>query len=101
VSLNAPKNKASVAANYRNEATGWSGEIRGRWVEGFPVNSGVFVGSVESYNLMDVSATYDLAFARGTLLTVAATNLWDNRHREFVGVPAIGRLVYGRLSRTF
>jgi outer membrane receptor for ferrienterochelin and colicins len=101
VALNAPKNKAKLSASYRNQATGWSGELRGRYVEAFPVNSGVFVGDVESYTLMDANVSYALPFARGTEVTLAGTNLFDDRHREFVGGPSIGRLVYGRLRRTF
>jgi iron complex outermembrane receptor protein len=101
VALNAPKNKVKLSASYRNQATGWSADLRGRYIDAFPVNSGVFVGRVESYALMDANVTYALPFARGTEITLAGTNLFDDRHREFVGAPALGRLMYGRVRRTF
>ncbi len=40
--LNAPGNKASLAARYRNELRGLSFELRSRYSEGYPVNSGVY-----------------------------------------------------------
>jgi outer membrane receptor for ferrienterochelin and colicins len=101
IALNAPRNKAKANASWRDAASGWSFDVRGRYVDAFPVNSGVYIGRVESYALLDADATWSLPFARGTDLTVGGTNLFDDRHREFVGAPALGRLVYGRLKRTF
>jgi outer membrane receptor for ferrienterochelin and colicins len=101
IALNAPMNKGKLGLSYRNDATGWTGEVRGRYVEAFPVNSGVFVGNVESYIVTDANVTWLLPFARGTELMVGATNLFDDRHQEFVGAPVIGRLLFGRLRQTF
>jgi iron complex outermembrane receptor protein len=101
IALNAPMNKGKLGVAYRNDAAGWFGEIRGRYVEAFPVNSGVFVGNVESYIVTDANVTYALPFAGGTELMLGATNLFDDRHQEFVGAPAIGRLLFGRLRQTF
>ena len=100
VALNAPKNKAKVAANYRNERTGLSAELRGRYVDVFPVNSGVFIGKVEAYALMDANLSYVLPFSRATELALSGSNLFDDRHIEFVGAPALGRLIVFRVRRT-
>ncbi len=92
-----------------------SGELRTRWVEGFPVASGVYVGDVESYGLVDVGLSYALPMSRSTVVTLNAVNLLtfyedqngeqvsviDGRHREMVGAPALGRLIMLRVRQTF
>jgi outer membrane receptor for ferrienterochelin and colicins len=40
--LNAPGHKASLTANYASPVRNWGGEVRGRYMDGFPVNSGVY-----------------------------------------------------------
>ena len=41
IALNAPKNKASATVSYFNSQDGLDLQLRYRWVDGFPVNSGV------------------------------------------------------------
>ena len=101
IALNAPMNKATLGANYRNPRRGLAVELRGRYVDRFPMNSGVFVGVVDKYAVMDANITYSLPFSRGTDVSLAGTNLFDERHQEFVGAPEIGRLVFGRVRQTF
>jgi outer membrane receptor for ferrienterochelin and colicins len=101
LSLNSPKHKGSLSGTYRNDRTGWAAEIRGRYVDAFPVNSGVYIGDIESYGLADADASYTLPFARSTVVSLSATNLLDDRHREFIGAPEIGRLVLFRVRQTF
>ena len=100
LALNSPMNKASLAATYRNDRTGLAVELRGRYVDAFPVNSGVYIGEIDAYTLMDASATYALPFARSTEIGLAGTNLLDDRHREFVGAPELGRMVLFRIRQT-
>ena len=76
-------------------------ELRGRYVDEFPMNSGVFVGNVDAYTLMDANVTYALPFSRGTDVSLSASNLFDDRHREFVGAPELGRMVILRLRQGF
>jgi iron complex outermembrane receptor protein len=97
IALNAPMNKATLSANYRDARRGFSAELRGRYVDRFPMNSGVFVGNVDSYALLDANVSYALPFARGAEVSLAASNVFDDRHREFVGAPELGRLVVGRV----
>ena len=101
IALNAPINKATLAANYRNERRGLAAEVRGRYVDRFPMNSGVFVGVVDKYAVLDANVTYSLPFSRGTDVSLAGTNVLDERHQEFVGAPEIGRLVFVRVRQTF
>jgi iron complex outermembrane receptor protein len=97
IALNAPINKATFAGNYRSARTGLSLELRGRYVDRFPMNSGVFVGDIDAYTLADASVSYALPFSSGTDASLSATNLFDHPHREFIGAPELGRLVVFRL----
>ncbi|MEP7217896.1 MAG: TonB-dependent receptor, partial [Bacteroidota bacterium] len=50
LSLNSPKFKYTLGAEYRNATIGFNGDVRLRHVDGFPVNSGVYVGDVLPYS---------------------------------------------------
>jgi iron complex outermembrane receptor protein len=93
IPLNASANKGALALQYRHEGVGFSGEIRGRAVQGFPVLSGVYQGEVASYGVVDLAFGYRLPIRTDILITLDALNILDNVHREFVGAPEIGRLV--------
>jgi len=93
IALNAPKNKATLAAQFRSERLGLSAELRGRFVEAFPANNGSWVGPVETYTLLDAYVTYVLPLPFRQALTLSGVNVLDNRHQEFPGAPYIGRLV--------
>jgi outer membrane receptor for ferrienterochelin and colicins len=100
IALNAPKNKGSLGLQVRSERTGFSGSVRARYVEGFPVVSGVYVGKVESYTVADAGLTYRVPGLLGLILSVDAQNLFNNQHREFVGAPVIGRFVIAQAQYT-
>jgi iron complex outermembrane receptor protein len=101
VPLNAPRNKASLAAHYRNERFGFAAEVRGRYVDSFPFASGVFQGPVESYTLFDANMTYALPFSRRTEVTLSGTNIFDNRHQEVPFAPFLGSVYLLRLRHSF
>lgn len=101
VALNAPANKASLGATYRERPTGVTVDVRGRWVESFPMNSGAFNGRVESYVLADATVAYRFPFAQNTILSLNVQNVFNDRHREFVGAPELGRLLLTQLQVTF
>lgn len=101
VALNAPANKATLGMAYREQPTGLTVDVRGRWIEGFPMNSGEFIGYVDSYTLADATVAYRLPFADNTILSLNVQNLFDDKHQEFVGAPPIGRLVLTQLQVTF
>jgi outer membrane receptor for ferrienterochelin and colicins len=101
VALNAPKNKAALGVAYREQPTGLTVDVRGRWNGEFPMNSGVFVGTVESYTLVDASVAYRFPFAQNTIVAVNVQNLLGEKHREFIGAPELGRLVLSQVQVTF
>jgi iron complex outermembrane receptor protein len=115
--LNAPGHKASLTARYANQVRSWGGELRGRYTDGFPVNSGVYSsygtfagpdGGTYSYDkvpvnmLLDAGVNYRFQLGgRNALWSLTVTNLLDNERPTFAGVPAIGRLAITRLQYSF
>ena len=77
------------------------GQIRYRWVDSFPVNSGVYIGNVDSYSTIDLTAGVLLPSTTRTKLSISVQNLFDNKHIEMVGAPEIGRLGLVRLMFMF
>jgi len=98
--LNAPRSKFKGGVNYYR-ANGFSANLSGRFIKGFPVRSGPYVGDVPDYFLMDVGFGYDLSsFMPGLRADVSVSNLLNNEHREFVGSPLIGRFSTIRVAYT-
>lgn len=100
IALNAPQHKVGASVRYRNPAWGLDSQLRFRWVDSFPVNSGAFLGTVESYAVLDFNTKYTLPFSPNTTVTLTIQNLTDNKHREMVGAPEIGRLAILRLTQS-
>ncbi len=101
IALNAPKNKYGANVQYINTGLGLGVGLRARYVQGFPVRSGVYVGEVESYWTVDLNAGYDIPLGPKPRLSVTVQNLLDRKHQQFVGTPEIGRLAIARLTQTF
>ncbi|MEQ9104637.1 MAG: TonB-dependent receptor [Rhodothermales bacterium] len=101
LALNAPTLKGRAGFQY-TFANGLSVNGSGRYVEEFPIRSGPYEGTLESYFLLDLGAGYDLSeFTPGLRLDVNVTNVTDNMHREFIGAPQLGRMAMGRLTYSF
>ena len=112
LALNAPSFKAKGGFSYRSPS-GIAFGVSGRFIKGFPVFSGPYVGGlpepygdgtggVEDYFLLDLNFGYDLRnYAPGLRLDISVQNALDNEHREFIGAPQIGRLAMSRLTYTF
>jgi outer membrane receptor for ferrienterochelin and colicins len=101
LALNSPKNKGSVTGRYESPGmAGFAGELRVRYTDGFPQNSGVYIGTVESYTHLDATVNYRFGVGTGALLTPTAQNLLNDRTRQFVGAPAIGRMIMARVQYT-
>lgn len=114
VTLNAPRRKASVTLGYRSPDFPLSGELRARYTDGFPVRSGVYVGTaclgdegplvedcVDSYTLMDLALGYRIPRVRGASIQLSVTNLLNEEYRAFPGSPFIGRMALLRLKYDF
>lgn len=98
IALNAPRHKAGLSAQYGNLPNGLNTQLRLRYVEGFPVNSGVYIGALQTYTVADLDFSCDVG--SGTKFLLAAQNLFDRHYREFVGAPIVGRLLIARLSQS-
>ena len=101
IALNAPKNKFGASIQYLNADLGLGVGLRTRFVAGFPVRSGVYVGDIESYYTIDLNAGYDLPFGPRPRLSLTVQNLLNRRHQQFIGSPELGRLSMVRLTQTF
>lgn len=101
IALNAPNHKGSVGMIYDDQVGGLSASGRVRMSGAFPMNSGVYVGDVESFGVVDASVSYRLPFQRNATVSVTANNLLNNLHQEFVGAPELGRLVLARVKYDF
>ena len=108
LAANTPKHRATTTIRYENQAKAYSVEVRGRYADAFPVNSGVFnsynIGTPVRYAPVPVNALLDAGFSwvlpvsGSPRWSLNATNLLDNKVPTFVGVPAIGRLIMTRVQ---
>ncbi len=98
ISLNAPRHKFGGWLRYDRKEHGVSGQVRFRYVDGFPIISGLGNDDLPSYALVDLAGSYRLPITPNVHVALSIQNLLDNRHREFIGVPEIGRLVLLRLQ---
>jgi hypothetical protein len=96
VALNAPRWKGSLIVGYREPGGGLSGAFRGRYVDGFPVASGVYTGEVDAYTVFDLNVGY-MFTDTGVGLQLDITNVFDNDYQSFVGVPNFGRYAMLRM----
>ena len=101
LALNASTLKVKAGASYEQPGS-FSVNAAGRYVEGFPVQSGPYLGEIESYFLLDLGGGYDFArYAPGLRLDVTVSNVLDNMHYEFIGAPQLGRMALARLTYSF
>ena len=99
VSLNGPKHKIGLNIRYTNPESGYDIQLRGRYVDGFPVIAGVYVGHIQTYTIFDLNLAYNLNQNTRAILTV--NNIFDKRHREMIGAPELGRLIILQIKRQF
>ena len=101
IALNAPKHKFGASVQYLYPDWGLDIQLRLRYVASFPVNSGVYIGEVDSYAVLDLNVGYSLPFSHNTRWSLTMQNLLNKKHQEFVGAPEIGRLAMVRLTQSF
>jgi iron complex outermembrane receptor protein len=101
IALNAPTNKGSIGARWEDKVLGLTLDGRARFSATFPMNSGVYTGTVDGYTVVDANVGYRFRSIAGASVSLTATNLFDNVHREFVGAPELGRLLLVRLQYEF
>jgi iron complex outermembrane receptor protein len=101
IALNAPGNKFKLGTSYTFDQEQLTLGAQWRYVGAFRQESGVFVGDVDAYSLLDLNASCLLPFGDNLRLGVDVSNALDNKHRTFIGAPEIGRLVFGQLGVAF
>ena len=95
LALNAPTFKLKAGGRYEHPA-GMSLRMAARYSRGFPVYSGLYIGDLDSYWVLDAGIGYEVG--RHVKFDVDVSNVLDNRHREFIGAPRLGRLAVARLT---
>lgn len=84
---NAPENQIGLGvAHHRGR---FDAAMRGRWVDGYRWQAGLFAGEVPSYTVVDLSGSADLGGHWHTGIDV--TNLLDDSHYEIYGGNLVGR----------
>lgn len=111
LAANTPKNRGSLTIRRVDEVRGMSAELRGRYMDAFQVNSGVFnsfnIGTPTPYPSVPVNAFVDVGFswrlpmAQNVRWSLNVQNLLDNQVQSFVGVPMVGRFATTRVQYTF
>jgi iron complex outermembrane receptor protein len=104
LALNAPTNKGSIGLRYRDrgfQGRGLEVGARVRYSGEFPMNSGVYIGDVASYTVLDANAAYEIPGLDGAMLSLTVNNILDKKHIEFIGAPEMGVLALLQLSYTF
>ena len=101
LALNASPFKVKFGGSYRL-GSGLSFNGSARYNKGFPVRSGVHIGDIDSYFLVDLGARYEFgARAEGLSLGLGISNALNNVHRQFIGAPKLGRIARLRLTYNF
>jgi outer membrane receptor for ferrienterochelin and colicin len=101
VALNAPKHKVKVGTKYKLPQYDLRLGARVRYNGEFPMDSGVYVGAVDSYTTVDLSARYELPVGQGLYVLANLDNVLDERYRAFIGAPEVGRMSYLQLGLDF
>jgi iron complex outermembrane receptor protein len=119
IALNAPMNKATLGVLYDNQRLGLSVGLKGRYVQGYPVQSGVFVGDIPGFTVLDANIGYTLPVSTRTELVfdfrnffsctgestedpnVASGCAFGRTHQEIIGAPFIGSVISLRVRQPF
>ena len=114
VPMNTPTLKIRGGASYALPKS-ISGGFTVRYQNSFPVATGVYISPVSNpvsredltsfvnaMTLVDVNLGYDFdALVKGLRLDISVQNALDNRQRQYIGAPAIGRMALVRATYTF
>ncbi len=95
--LNAPENQYGLGLSYIGD--GFSAAVKYRHSDSFGWNAGVFQGEVLSYDLVDLSATYQVS--ENIELGLNVSNLFDEDHYQIFGGDLLERRALGHIAFTF
>ena len=91
---NAPENKMSAGLTYHGETFGAS--LKYRWVDDFDWAAGVFVGSVPSYDVVDLGVSY--RFTDNLQVGLDVSNLLDSNDFQTFGGDIVTRRAVGNIA---
>ena len=97
--INAPKNKGGFKIQYEPRDKPYSFSLNFRHVDGFKWSSGIYFGQINSYNIFDLHADYEINDNLSAMLTL--NNMLDHMHTEIQGGPQLGRVIMFRLQAKF
>ncbi len=97
-SLNIPKNKFRLGANYTPEL-GIRANVAFQHDDSFNPIAGQFSGDTGDRNLIDAGVGYKFDF--GFQLDITATNLFNNEYRYYQNMPMIGRRMLAKIKYEF
>ncbi|MDX1577244.1 MAG: TonB-dependent receptor [Gemmatimonadota bacterium] len=95
VPLNAPTVKGTASIDYRGDVV--NGSARFRAQNGFPANSGVYIGDVEAYGVLDAGLGFRVPGWEDLWFQLDVQNIFDTSYQTFVGVPELGRMILARV----
>ncbi|MCZ0935600.1 MAG: TonB-dependent receptor [Gemmatimonadetes bacterium] len=101
VSLNSPTVRGTASLTYRNDESGVNGGLRFRAQNGYPFNSGPWVGDLEAVTTLDANFGFRIPGYDDLWFQVDVSNVFDQAYQSMVGAPAIGRVVLARLRWDF
>ncbi|MEW6755066.1 MAG: TonB-dependent receptor [Candidatus Latescibacterota bacterium] len=103
VALNAPRHKVKAGAAYRFTDLGLELGARVRYNDSFRMQSGVYHGEVDSYQVLDLNAAYrpPVDLGADVVLRLDVSNVLGDEHGEFIGGPEIGRLAFAQVGVSF
>jgi len=96
--LGVPRRQATLHVGWSGAERGPSADLRLKTVSAFHVTSGIYRGRVDAYTTLDATAGVPLPFGDTMRLSLTVQNLLDDRHREYVGAPTVGRLALVRVQ---
>ncbi|MCY4223748.1 MAG: TonB-dependent receptor [Bacteroidetes bacterium] len=98
IALNASSLKFKAGAHYQH-ASGLSVVAAARYIKGFPVIAGQYIGEIDDYFVLDLGMEYSIPEV-GIRIDMGINNTFDSNHREFIGAPRLGRIASIRLTYT-
>jgi outer membrane receptor for ferrienterochelin and colicins len=94
---NAPAHQFSTDLSYARAR--FDAAVRYRWVDTFPWATGIFIGPVKSFGVVDVNLNRKLTDTWG--IGVDVSNLLNNEHYEVFGGDLLGRRALANLTCTW
>lgn len=101
VSLNSPTVRGTASLTYRNDDSGMNGGLRFRAQNGYPFNSGPWVGDLAAITTLDANFGFRIPGYEDLWFQVDVSNVFDKAYQSMLGAPAIGRVVLARMRWDF